>query len=180
MILRSSEKRICWISLGGRRQQNLHGKPRHSIIPLPHFPHSAGGSWAYWKPEVCNGPLICLQTYITDAADRFYHVPHRIFEFTFYPTMPAEYVLTNDAPPPLPGIVGLLQSPFIAIGLKLGFRELPANAYPVVHSSCKGRQLRLHKRVSWHDQGRQYGRRDCKSHFMIANEISWLNKTRCS
>lgn len=38
--------------------------------------------------------------------------------------MPAEYVLTNDAPPPLPGIVGLLQSPLIAIGLKLGFREL--------------------------------------------------------
>lgn len=120
----SSEKRICWISLGGRRRQNLHGKPRHSIVHLPHFPHSAGGSWAYWKPEVCNGSLICLQTYITDAADRFYHVPHRIFEFTFYPTMPAEYVLTNDAPPPLPGIVGLLQSPLIAIGLKVGFREL--------------------------------------------------------
>lgn len=100
---------------GSDRGGGISTRKTTSLLVLPHFPplSAAGydGSWAYWKPE--RGSSIYVQAYIIDAVGRFYHAPHRILEFTFYPTMPAEYVLTNDAPPPLPGIVGSLQSPFI-------------------------------------------------------------------
>lgn len=83
-----------------------------SLWSSPTFPHSP----VMMVPERIGsrrGSSIYVQAYIIDAVGRFYHAPHRILEITFYPTMPAEYVLTNDAPPPLPGIVGSLQSPFI-------------------------------------------------------------------